>query len=202
MASGYPYNPLSAADNEIRVLLLDPRPESEDDIIRGSLNIISLTNLENEEVPPYETVSYVWGDATLRSTIELEGHSVDVPRSSAAVLRRFRHNKTRILWIDAICINQSDLQERSEQVKMMGDIYRNGIRNLIYLGEDDGTVESAKSSIKMLCDLEIDQEMDRVESLTQLTISPDGDFQFSSWPLRVQVDQLALNKFFARPWFR
>lgn len=84
----------------------------------------------------------------------------------------------------------------------MGETYRNGERNLIYLGEDDGTVEAAKNSIKMLCDYKIEPEMNRVGSLSELTFNPDGDSQMSSWPSRVEVDQVALNKVFARPWLR
>lgn len=202
MAEGYQYTPLSAHDKEIRVLILDPMPENPSDIVSGTLNTVSLGFIEDENAPDYETVSYVWGDATLRSTIQLDGHEIDVPRSAAEALRRFQHSNKRILWIDEICINQADLDERSQQVILMGEIYRNGIRNLIYLGEDDGTVESAKNSIKMLCDQEIDLEMSRVRSLNHLTFNPDGDFQMSSWPLRVRIDQNAVNKFFSKPWFR
>jgi hypothetical protein len=41
------------------------------------------------------------------------------------------------LWIDAICINQEDLQERTNQVKMMGDIFENAFQVLVWLGEEE-----------------------------------------------------------------
>jgi len=43
-----------------------------------------------------------------------------------------------LLWVDAICINQADIQERSNQVAMMLDMYKNARKTLVWLGEDEG----------------------------------------------------------------
>lgn len=64
MASGYAYSSLSAADKEIRVLILDSAAESPDDVVTGTLNTVFLNFIEDDDCPTYETVSYVWGDAT------------------------------------------------------------------------------------------------------------------------------------------
>ncbi len=51
-------------------------------------------------------------------------------------LKRLRHpEQSRVLWIDAVCINQDDIQERSQQVAMMGDIYKQASRVLTWIGE-------------------------------------------------------------------
>ncbi|KAK0906306.1 hypothetical protein LTR91_012100 [Friedmanniomyces endolithicus] len=91
----------------------------------------------------YETISYCWGSSRIRSTLVIQGHVVDVPASSAKALRRVRlRNKSRLVWIDAICINQNDSAEKSAQVAMMADIFRSGVGGVIYLGEE--TRDSAR----------------------------------------------------------
>jgi hypothetical protein len=50
--------------------------------------------------------------------------------------------------MDSICINQQDFAERGQQVAMMGDIYRQSNRNLVYLGEGDESTEVAFESIE------------------------------------------------------
>ena len=85
---------------------------------------------------------------------------------------------------------------------MMDHVYRNGFRNLIYLGEDDGTVQAARDSIRLLRHGEISVETNRVGSLLEITHGYFGHTRMSSEPLRDQVDQTALANFCSRPWFR
>jgi hypothetical protein len=83
--------------------------------------------------------------------IKLDGHLTSVPASSEAAIRRMRlSGRPRTLWIDAICIDQSSVTERSEQLAFMSTVYRSGMRNLIYLGEDDGM---ARRGVKALQDV-------------------------------------------------
>lgn len=56
-------------------------------------------------------------------------------------------DKPRVLWIDAICINQADMQERSRQVTMMGDIYTLTAQNLVFLGAGGKKTAKVKSEI-------------------------------------------------------
>lgn len=61
---------------------------------------------------------------------------------------------SRILWIDAICINQEDLDERSVQVAIMGDIYRQARRTVIWLGDYmDNSLGSTKQAFALIKDL-------------------------------------------------
>ena len=61
---------------------------------------------------------------------------MDITYSLYSGLKRFRYpEKDRILWADAICINQSDNKEKGIQVNMMGDIYDRATAVLVWLGE-------------------------------------------------------------------
>ncbi|KAF2720495.1 HET-domain-containing protein [Polychaeton citri CBS 116435] len=100
--------------------------------------------LDTEDPTEYETISYVWGDASERARIQIGGLEVNVPASSEAAIRRVRlHDQDRPVWIDAVCINQLDLAERGAQVAIMSRIYQQARCNLIHLGSDDnGAAES------------------------------------------------------------
>lgn len=95
----------------------------------------------NPLYPSYLAVSYAWGQPpTFESIIELESGSLQISDTAAGALRRFRRRKTRIsLWIDSICINQQDDDEKNEQVAIMGDIYREAKAVLVWLGEAAST---------------------------------------------------------------
>lgn len=94
--------------------------------------------------PAYETISYCWGDISQRETIIVSGSTVGVHRNSVEALRRTRYeHEGRMVWIDAICINQNDVEERNQQVSMMGEIYRTGWRNLICLVDADNLFEAS-----------------------------------------------------------
>ncbi|OAG23540.1 HET-domain-containing protein [Alternaria alternata] len=91
--------------------------------------------------PIFEAFSYTWadsqGNSSLCKTIFL-GPQYDVlpvTTNCLAALRRFRTVADRLVWVDAICINQFDLEERGHQVSLMRDIYTSAARVLTYLGD-------------------------------------------------------------------
>nr|OQO30712.1 hypothetical protein B0A51_01836 [Rachicladosporium sp. CCFEE 5018] len=85
--------------------------------------------------PPYEALSYCWGDTADPVIIKIDGRIMKVTSNLRAALRHLRKRaRSRRLWVDAICINQADLAERSAQVSIMGDIYRNAVQTTIWLG--------------------------------------------------------------------
>ncbi|KAK3673404.1 hypothetical protein LTR78_006637 [Recurvomyces mirabilis] len=93
-------------------------------------------SLKSNPPPKFETTSYAWGDASIHDQIFVNGIPMMVTASSAAVLRRCRYqHSTRAIWIDAICIDQSEVGERNQQLTLMASIYRQCWRNIIYLGE-------------------------------------------------------------------
>jgi hypothetical protein len=96
-----PYRPLEIDLKEIRLHVLSPGDKHDD--VCGELQYISLGDSKRLA---YETISYVWGDPTIRGEMTLNGRKMDVPASSEAALRRMRHqDRERIVWIDAVCIN-------------------------------------------------------------------------------------------------
>lgn len=88
----------------------------------------------------YEALSYVWGTSVSTEKIYVNEEEVTVTSNLLAALRHLRDTKeVRTLWIDAICINQSDQDEKSAQVKEMGNIYSNAATVCCWLGEDPAT---------------------------------------------------------------
>jgi hypothetical protein len=82
---------------------------STDDAMSCDLHLASL-----DLSPTYETLSYVWGDQKITQPIALEGYEFEVTINLHEALRRLRATaKTRIIWIDALCINQKDDDERT-----------------------------------------------------------------------------------------
>lgn len=221
MASAFAYSPLDPKREEIRVLILSPGPCDEDDVMECTLHHISLAatmapfnvaqttsskrrKTSNSSRMEYETISYVWGHSGLPSTIRLDGHIVNIPRSSEKALRRVRLPRdVRVLWIDAICINQEDnLDEKSQQVALMSKIYRHGKRNLVYLGEDDRYVESALQSVRLLLDQEVAEFIGPGRSLIDSLYDENGGWLFSEVDFAVDFDQDALAWLFSRSWFK
>ena len=114
---------------EIRILLLQPS-EEEDDALYADLEIVSL-----DSEPEYKAISYVWGDASDTTDMFLNGECVKITKSLAAALRRFRDPKDpAALWADAVCINQADLKERAEQVRIMDKIFAAAVQVNVWLG--------------------------------------------------------------------
>ena len=91
----------------------------------------------------YEALSYRWGDATDRATIICDHSRLVISKNLETALRQLRHeSENRILWIDGVCINQGDVDEREQQVSIMKDIYSRATRTVVWLGEpaeDDKT---------------------------------------------------------------
>ncbi|KAI1656368.1 HET-domain-containing protein [Daldinia decipiens] len=107
--------------------------------------------IESVDTPPkYEAISYMWaneaGDSVRRRPLYLENNWYRLPitENCAAVLRRFRdRTKSKDLWIDSVCINQGDADERREQVGLMPEIYSRAQKVLVYLGEGSKSTSDA-----------------------------------------------------------
>ena len=128
-ANVFSYNKLSRWRREIRLCILDPGVI--DDPLTCTLRIVSL-----KEHPVYETLSYAWGNPTLNKEIVANGRDIKITKNLHTALRYLRKTDgPRVIWADGICINQSDLDERSNQVGIMGDVYQKGKELQIWLGE-------------------------------------------------------------------
>lgn len=126
---------LDASRQDIR--LIDLKPGFYDDIVDISIRTVSLA-----ENPRFNALSYVWGDAAQQVPIRLGGIEISVTKNLEVALRHLRYHQGRSvedmpLWVDAICINQANIDERNHEVKRMKDIYGRASRVLIWLGEGD-----------------------------------------------------------------
>jgi hypothetical protein len=124
----FSYNPLQAENVEIRLLKLLAGCETSDvecQLIHTPLN-------ENSD---YEALSYTWGSETPLKTISLNGHNFNIRENLDSALRHLRlKDKPRMMWVDAICINQRDNQEKAREVRRMRDIYSRAQNVVVWLG--------------------------------------------------------------------
>jgi hypothetical protein len=133
----YPDGPLGDSHSQIRLLTL--LPGSWEDPIQSTLRMDSLNSAKD-----YEALSYTWGEPGVPFVISINGASFNARENLYWALRYLRHESLqRVLWIDAVCINQTDESERNAQVQRMGDIYGNARKVLVWLGKGNGLVEEA-----------------------------------------------------------
>lgn len=108
---------------------------------------------ELANAPPFDALSYVWGDPKVTAEIQFCGMSKQVTTNLFAALTRLRErNENKWIWIDALCINQNDTIEKNHQVPLMRQIYRSAERVLSWLGEEDGETHLAFSLIERWAD--------------------------------------------------
>ena len=96
-------------------------------------------SLDDTEIQ-FDALSYRCGDPASTVPIVVNGLTLQVTRNLEEALRRFRRDPEGLapfLWADAICIHQSDLEERGAQVSIMHDIYRKAANVRVWLGEGD-----------------------------------------------------------------
>lgn len=122
--------PLEGPDH-IRILQL--LPGSNDDPLEIALSDVLIDDTEDT----YEALSYVWGDPDQTEAIVCQGKHIFVTKNLCDALRQLRHAfKARFLWADAICINQADDFEKSDQIKQMGRVYTGAKEVVVFLGLD------------------------------------------------------------------
>jgi hypothetical protein len=124
--------PISAITPPYQLRMLELLPGGADEPIQTKLSHHPLFDL-----PLCEALSYEWGPPTRDHEIICCGKILKVTTNLLAVLKRLRSESStpRLLWIDAICINQEDIIEQSKQVKLMTYVYRYSGRTLVWIGE-------------------------------------------------------------------
>ncbi len=92
----------------------------------------------------FDALSYVWGDATQLIPILVDGKLFLATRNLFQALHSFRKNSVvpGFLWVDAICINQQDVEERNHQVALMTQLYGQAEKVRIWVGPDTSTRQS------------------------------------------------------------
>lgn len=138
--------------------------------------------------PPYEALSYAWGDTNdcIRILVNYEYYTIR--RNLHSALGSLRNPQSiRVFWVDALCINQYDLHERNHQVQMMGDIYQSATSVLVYLGQATEQTET---------------DMQRLESFLQPHIQgKDAPWSHIAVPdLERSVSNILSRTWFERIW--
>lgn len=142
------YLPLREEKKEIRVIVLLPASERTRSL-RCFLKAVSIPDARKGQ--EYNAISYDWGSLANTEEIIVYNRSredpyfdsvfmVPITKNLANALRNFRAvsgPKGYAFWTDAICINQANSDERSQQVTMMRSIYTQALSVWIWLGDSD-----------------------------------------------------------------
>ena len=192
----YHHTPLNDELKEIRLLSLHQGDFKAE--IKTSIHTVPLTP---DLIPAYEALSYVWGSTENMVGIRVDNESLAITKNLAEALPYLRYkDKPRILWIDAICVNQQDLKERSSQVKRMADIYRWAGRVIVWLGPK---TRDSSNGIRLLEELGSKVDV----NWEQMTIKPKSDDVARHWADEKQdlsydeKELCAIYSIVACPWF-
>lgn len=184
-------------------------------ILSGSLQTIRLQDDNIFVSTQFEALSYFWGTETADRTLSLDNTPFSIkPNLETALLELSKGSVERLLWIDAVCINQADLNERNEQVRKMRSIYRQAVRVIIWIGPRWEGKSAAADAIQ-----EFAQEQRRGADSQHLSTFLDNphnhvktqrhSYWFSDFPEVKAVDYdytggywPVLVDFFDRPWWR
>jgi hypothetical protein len=198
----YSYVPLNGSDRTVRLLALLPGSLGEDIHVR-----LFTQTLTQERTPIYEALSYAWGTAADPTDIYV-GNSKDyilsVSRNLACALDHLRLKETsRIIWIDAICVDQQNLEERSQQVGRMADIYRLAKRVIVWLGPEEDDSSLAVSMLGTLgTKVEVDWSMHLMKPSKEAEEARETHWSNGSIILPFKSeDGISLRNLLNRSWF-
>jgi hypothetical protein len=130
------------------------------------------------------------------------GRERPIGRNLFEALQSLRYiDETRVLWVDALCINQSDSHEKTDQVKVMVEIYENASRTLVWLGRASPCSSNAMDIIERLNQVSVlwgEHKVGKGGILTNKELIQNGlpgitPAYWKPWS--------ELNSFFKRPWF-
>lgn len=140
------YHACNLRQRNIRLLDLDPSCAEDDELLQGTLRIASL-----DANPAYEALSYTWGSDKDNPSCKIlcSGITIPITKNCYDALHNLTKTlKLQTIWIDAICINQKDNNEKSHQISLMRDIYGKAKRVLIWLGDKTDESDEAIDWVK------------------------------------------------------
>ncbi|KAG8528587.1 uncharacterized protein KY384_006274 [Bacidia gigantensis] len=175
------YRSLPQDTKYIRVLRIHHGHSSCD--LRTNLDILDLEN----DHKAYDALSYAWGGhIMLRRLIWVNNRRFLVSHSLHNALKELRRDdQDRYLWIDAICINQSDFSEKGHQVSLMRSIYGAAQGTIIWLGKATIETKSAFESFESI-------------ALTEPTLTNDNIALTANWSPSLQ--HLVRKRWWSRMW--
>jgi hypothetical protein len=135
------YSSLDYHAHQIRVLVIETGAAS--DKISARFEHINLRGPSDAQPHNFHALSYCWGESTETTPIILVSPSdqtstLPISPTVQRAIRRLRTlDEPLRIWIDAVCINQTDLEERANQVSLMGQIYSLATKVHIWLDDDE-----------------------------------------------------------------
>ena len=194
----YLYTPLNRKKKQIRLLTLLPVAASAG--VRIHINTVVLTKKKR---PQYEALSYAWGSSEDPFQVKVglsKNDTLAVTQNLASALIHFRHeHEPRVLWIDAICIDQQNIKERSEQVAQMRDIYAMADRIVVWLGPGSDNSSLAMTTLHDLS-LEVEISWDYQTMKAAPNRDPSWADQSCCLPYDAKTQQ-AISDLVNRSWF-
>lgn len=122
------FPPIDLEKSEIRVLRILPDGDEDGGLIRCTLSTVLVAER-------HFALSYVWGTDQPASIVEVNGHDFLVRKNLFDFLNHARPKlANQNIWIDAICLDQSNISERNHQVRRMRDIYESAVCVISWLG--------------------------------------------------------------------
>ncbi|KAH7083075.1 heterokaryon incompatibility protein-domain-containing protein [Paraphoma chrysanthemicola] len=192
----YTYAPLPGA-RSIRLLRLLPGSGS-------ALLKCHLITQELDSSSSYDALSYVWGVPDLREALFVDGGRLNISANLHSIITQLRDpHKDCILWIDAICIDQQNDYEKSLQVAMMGQIYRQAETVICWL---HGNTTGGRAALAFLQSLERDARPpeDKWQNLWAATWDPikpnAGVDSIIESALQAGIEAIYLDSWFSRVW--
>ncbi|KAI8635167.1 heterokaryon incompatibility protein-domain-containing protein [Xylariaceae sp. FL1651] len=186
----YQYSLLDESKDEIRLLELYSG-DFNDDINCSIRHATLASTLE------YTALSYTWGDPKIRKAISVDGQVLEVTVNLFDALRHLRDPQgTQTLWVDAVCINQGDLDERSKQVLRMRDIYTFAKTVEVWLGLTGDTDCAAMELVKSLGATVPDPEEPLANGFSEY-----GQAFLDIFECAEPKEVRALSQLFKRPWW-
>ncbi|CZT25855.1 uncharacterized protein RCC_11524 [Ramularia collo-cygni] len=132
----------SLVDGQIRLVALQPA-RSFYEPLYCTLTTVHL------EFATYEALSYVWGPSQEQHTLICNRQSLIITSNLNVALRYLRRKREqRVLWIDAVCIDQTNNAEKEIQIQLMGRIYREARACVVWLGESDRDINRLFRALK------------------------------------------------------
>lgn len=189
----YKQRPLSTDRPTFRLLELDLSID-----VASVDNIVLHARLDTYDLRDgldYDALSYTWGADDVLARIKVNDEWTLVRQNLLKALQQLRLNQrktvnSRKLWVDALCINQSDNVEKSHQVMLMRDIYVNASRVLAWLGEPDGLSAVAFDTLERFA----------VDDGTQDGSATYRDIQDTAKERKVAVQLFLERSYFVRMW--
>jgi len=183
------------------------KPSEHSISIEGSLKSVDIATATN-----YIALSYTWGDASSLKTILIDNQPFDVTGNLHEALFELQNESSLGVWIDAICINQSDNAEKSIQVARMRDIYKAATMVFAWLGPGDVESDIGMDELKRIGDLSIGAGMQDLTREVMLKLwDPDlaglldsvrDPFVSLSKDLGVEFPQLAIHSITERSYWQ